>query len=70
MSGWEFLIILFVCLLVVGPRKLPLLAKRCGNYLRYGKNLIRDLEAQARHGDLQQPPQGHEPTHESNTEPK
>ena len=77
LSGWHFLILLFIILLLFGAPKLPGLAKSVGQSMKIFKKEVRDLQdddaprdPQAPHGQYPQSPQGQYPQgDESFTQP-
>jgi sec-independent protein translocase protein TatB len=44
-NGWEFVIILVVAMLVIGPERLPTYAEQLGTMVRRGRDLLQNAKA-------------------------
>ena len=44
-NGWEFVIILVVAMLVIGPERLPVYAEQLGSLVRRGRDLLQSAKA-------------------------
>jgi sec-independent protein translocase protein TatB len=44
-SGWEVMVLLMIVLLVVGPDKLPEIARQLGSWTRMARDLIREAKS-------------------------
>ena len=44
LGSFELILVLVVALMVMGPKQLPVVARRMGLWVRYGKNLLRGVQ--------------------------